>query len=182
MKNKPILRRRLVIICIIIVIFSAHSYQHLGVETIRKSKLTKSRLPGARLITATILGDDGASLNRDVTLLSTHQFGQFLSHDLSHTPSFVRSKWIKLGILHPTKRPQLKFFLWKKKVTNPLMIAVRRWLKMLTWRHSIILSAFLSPFLVMIPFTVMCLAWISFGQRTGKIWMDPPLPLECDHK
>ena len=64
-KNKPILRRRLVIICIIIVIFSAHSYQHLGVETIRKSKLTKSRLPGARLITATILGDDGASLNRE---------------------------------------------------------------------------------------------------------------------
>ncbi|XP_046656130.1 chorion peroxidase-like [Daphnia pulicaria] len=57
-----------------------------GVATIRRSKLTRSPLPSARLISTSVLNNNSFP-RLDVSLL-TMQWGQFLDHDLTSTPTF----------------------------------------------------------------------------------------------
>ncbi|EFX71633.1 hypothetical protein DAPPUDRAFT_111566 [Daphnia pulex] len=78
-------------------LLNSNQFYNDGVETIRKSQLTGSQLPSARLVSATVLNSDDTFLIHPkatllpllpkATLLSI-QWGQFLGHDLSHTPSF----------------------------------------------------------------------------------------------
>jgi len=61
-----------------------------GIGAIRVSKLTKSPLPSPRLISKTILVNDSVP-NPAVSLLAM-QWGQFLDHDLTSTPTFKNAE------------------------------------------------------------------------------------------
>ncbi|XP_046462981.1 chorion peroxidase-like isoform X2 [Daphnia pulex] len=69
-------------------LLNSNQFYNDGVETIRKSQLTGSELPSARLVSATVLNSDDAFLIHPKATLLSIQWGQFLGHDLSHTPSF----------------------------------------------------------------------------------------------